>query len=207
RVWVTSGFDIVKLDETSGRVLGRYRTRYPFPIELGASDGNVWVSSVENGFVSGALTRIPLGAGRTTHPLVFPSRPLLSLPVGSGTTWALVGPWASLRLAAVDQASRRITLARLRKAVGWIAADDTGATPGLYGVTLRGAVVRLDPVGRPIWTASTGILENPPAAAPRDVSAPRRGRVQRLGAAVGRLQAGRAHPVRPAAAVHPGVRR
>jgi hypothetical protein len=55
RVWVTSGFDVVKLDASTGRIMRRNKTRYPFPIEIGASDGNVWVSSVEDGFVSGAI--------------------------------------------------------------------------------------------------------------------------------------------------------
>jgi hypothetical protein len=76
----------------TGRIMRRNKTRYPFPIDIGASDGNVWVSSVENGFVSGALTRIPFGSGRATQALVFPSRPIFALAVGSGTTWALVGP-------------------------------------------------------------------------------------------------------------------
>jgi hypothetical protein len=57
----------------------------------------------------------------------------LSLAVGSGTTWALVGSWASLRLAAIDQATGRATLTRLRQQVGWIAADNVRDTPGLYG--------------------------------------------------------------------------
>ena len=106
-VWLTTGLDVVKLDASTGRVVRRNGTRYPLPIELGVSDGNVWVTSVENGFVSGAVTRIPFESGRVTQPLVFPSRPVLSLAVGSGTTWALVGPWASLRLAAIDQATGR----------------------------------------------------------------------------------------------------
>src|ERR1700730_3881158 len=44
-VWLTTGFDVVKLDAFTGRVVRRNATRYPFPIELGVSDGNVWVAS------------------------------------------------------------------------------------------------------------------------------------------------------------------
>ncbi len=163
RVWLTSGFDVVKLDAFSGRIMRRYKTRYTFPIEIGASDGNVWVSSVENGFVSGALTRIPFEGGRVTQPLVFPSRPLLSLAVGSGTTWALLGPWASLRLATVDQATRSVTLRQLRTRIGWIAADNVGDTPGLFGVTAKGRAVRLDRSGRVVWLAKTDTIQSPPA--------------------------------------------
>jgi hypothetical protein len=163
RVWLTSGFDVVKLDAFIGRIMRRYKTRYAFPIEIGASDGNVWVSSVENGFVSGALTRIPFEGGRVTQPLVFPSRPLLSLAVGSGTTWALVGPWASLSLAAVDQATRKAILSPLRTRIGWIAADNVGDTPGLFGVTAKRQAVRLDRSGRVLWRAQTDTIQSPPA--------------------------------------------
>ncbi len=162
RVWLTTGFDVVKLDAFSGRIMRRYKTRYRYPIEIGASDGNVWVSSVENGFVSGALTRIPFEGGRITQPLVFPSRPLLSLAVGSDTTWALVGPWASLRLAAVDQATRHATLRPLRTRISWLAADNVGDTPGLFGVTAKGRAVRLDRSGRVVWLAKTDTIQSPP---------------------------------------------
>ncbi len=163
RVWLTSGFDVIKLDAFSGRIMRRYKTRYTFPIEIGVSDGNVWVSSVANGFVSGALTRIPFEAGRVTQPLLFPSRPLLSLAVGSGTTWALVGPWASLGLAAVDQATGKATLRPLRTRIAWIAADNVGDTPGLFGVNAKGQAVRLDRSGRVAWFARTDTIQSPPA--------------------------------------------
>jgi hypothetical protein len=83
------------------------------------------------------VTRIPFESRRVTQPLVFPSRAVLSLAVGSGTTWVLVGPSASLRLAAIDQATGRATVTRLPQQVGWIAADNVGDTPGLHGVTSR----------------------------------------------------------------------
>ena len=159
-VWVTTGFDVVKVDAATGRVLRRSEARYPYLVGLGAGDGNIWVSSVEDGFVSGAVTRIPDGAGRVTQPLVLPSQPVLALAVGSGTTWALVGPWSALRLAAIDQATGKATLKPIRD-VGWIAADDTGGTPGLFGVSMRGKAVRIsreDTVG---WTADTERIESP----------------------------------------------
>lgn len=163
RVWLTSGFDVVKLDAFSGRIMRRYKTRYTFPIEIGVSDGNVWVSSVENGFVAGALTRIPFEGGRVIQPLVFPSRPLLSLAVGSGTTWALVGPWASLRLAAVDQATGKARFRPLRARISWLAADNVGDTPGLFGVSEKGRAVRLDRRGGVVWSATTRRIQSPPA--------------------------------------------
>ena len=189
RVWVTSGFDVVKLDASTGRIMRRNKTRYPFPIEIGASDGNVWVSSVEDGFVSGAITRIPFEAGRVTQPLVFPSRPIFSLAVGSGTTWALVGPWASLKLAAVDQATGQARIRPLRTRIGSIAADNVGETPGLFGVTAKGQTVRLDGSGRIAWLAKTDTIEAPAAVGFGSVWAASRSGLYRIGARSGRVEA------------------
>ena len=188
-VWLTTGFDVVKLDAFTGRVVRRNATRYQFPLELGVSDGNVWVTSVENGFVSGAVTRIPFESGRVTQPLVFPSRPVLSLAVGSGTTWALVGPWASLGLAAIDQATGRATLTRLRQRVGWIAADNVGDTPGLFGVNDRGQAIRLTGTGGSVWTATTDRIESPAAVGLGKVWVASRTGLYRLDAATGRVEA------------------
>jgi hypothetical protein len=186
KVWVTTGASgVVELDARTARVERRVRTRYPFPIEIGAGGGYIWVSSVENGFVAGALTRIPSEPGRATQPLVLPARPVLALAVGSGTTWALVGPWAALRLAAVDQATGRTTSTPIRD-VGWIAADATGGTPGLFGVTSKGAAVRLDTHGRPIWKAATAAIESPPAVGLGGVWAASRTTLYRLSPATGR---------------------
>ena len=136
RVWVTTASsDVAEIDASSGRVLRRVRTRYPFPLDVGVSDGNVWVSSVENGFVSGAVTRIPFEAWRAVDvPLVMTSRPVLGLAVGSGVTWALAGPWKRLSLVFIDQVTRRTSLVPVRHDLGWIAADNTGETSGLFGV-------------------------------------------------------------------------
>ena len=198
RVWVTTGFDVVKLDALTGRIMRRNKTRYRFPIEIGASDGNVWVSSVENGFVSGALTRIPFERGRVTQALVFPSRPIFALAVGSGTTWALVGPWGSLKLAAVDQATGRSTIRPLRTRIGWIAADNVGDTPGLFGVTSKGRAVRLDRDGQVVWRAKTDTIQAPPAVGLGGVWVASRTGLYRINAVSGRVKV--KIPIRGAAA-------
>ncbi len=187
-VWVTTGVDVLELDARSGRVERRVSTRYPFTLELGLSDGNVWVSSVEDGFTAGAVTRIPWPAGRVSHPLVLPSRPVYSLAVGSGTTWALVGPWRSTRLAAIDQATRRTTLHPIRD-VGWLAADDTGLTPGLFGVTTTGKAIRINSDGTRAWTAETGRIESPAVVGIGSVWAASRDTLYRLDPATGDVQA------------------
>jgi hypothetical protein len=187
QVWVTTGFDVVKLDTDTGHIDQRSKTRYPFPIDIGASDGNVWVSSVEDGFVAGAVTRIPSQGGASTQPLVLPSQPVLALAVGTGTTWALVGPWASLRLAAIDQATGKTTLRPIRN-VGWLAADNTGKTPGLFGVTLKGAAIRISSHGAMAWTASTGRIESPAVVGLGSVWVAGRTSVYRLDPVTGRVQ-------------------
>jgi hypothetical protein len=188
QVWVTTGFDVVNLDASSGRVERRNKTRYLAPIDIGVSDGNVWVSSVADGFTSGAVTRIPFEAGQVTQPLVFPSRPVLALAVGSGTTWALVGPWASLRLAAINQATSKATLTPIRE-VGWIAADNTGETPGLFGVTMKGKAIRITSNGAAAWTADTDRIESPAAVGLGSVWVASRTGLYRLDAVTGRVQA------------------
>jgi hypothetical protein len=197
RVWVTTGFDVVKLDASSGRVMRRNKTRYVAPIDIGVSDGNVWVSSVADGFTSGPVTRIPFEAGRVTQPLVFPSRPVLALAVGSGTTWALIGPWTSLRLAAIDHATSKTRLTPIRD-VGWIAADNTGETPGLFGVTMKGQAIRIAPDGAAIWTAPTDRIESPAVVGLGSVWAASRTDLYRLDAVSGRVEA--KIPVKDAAA-------
>jgi hypothetical protein len=198
QIWVTTGFDVVKLDANTGRVERRNTTRYVAPMDIGVSDGSVWVSSVANGFTSGAVTRIPSEAGRLAQPLVFPSRPVLALAVGGGTTWALVGPWTSLELAAIDQATNKVTLTPIR-AVGWIAADNTGETPGLFGVTsTSGEVIRFASNGALAWTASTDRIESPVVVGVGSVWAASRTGLYRLNALTGQVQA--RIPVRDAAA-------
>jgi hypothetical protein len=154
RVWVTTGTGVAELDAFSGKVMRTIRARYPFTIRVGVS--------VENGFVSGAVTRVPFEERRrATSPVVMPRRPVLDLAVGSGVTWALAGPWERLRLLAIDQATGRSRSVPIRHDLGWIAADNTGATPGLFGMAGNRVVrVRPDgttrtlgwlrPVGRPV---------------------------------------------------------
>jgi hypothetical protein len=189
RVWMTTGVDVVKLNVSTGRVMRHTKTRYRFPNELGASDGNVWASSVEDGFSAGAVTRVPFEAGRVTHPLVFPTRPVFSLAVGSGTTWALVGPWASLELAAVNQATSKTTIWPLPTPIGWIAADNTDATPGLFGTTMDGRAVRLDARGRIVWRALTDKIESPPSVGLGKVWAASRTGLYRINPATGQIEA------------------
>jgi hypothetical protein len=186
-VWVTAGSDVAELDAATGRVLERRRTRYPYAMELGAGGGAVWASSVENGFISGAVDRIPLDGSRPTHPLVLPDRPVYALAVGARTTWALVGPWRALRLAAIDRAGGRVRLSRLAD-VGWIAADPTGRVPGLYAVTQRHGILRR--LGADGWSASGPRVETKPTVGAGAVWAATAHSLERVDPRTGRVAAG-----------------
>jgi hypothetical protein len=187
RVWVTTGYDVVELEASSGRVVRRLRVRFPYPIEIGVSDGNVWVSSVENGFTAGAVTRIPFEPWRRVRsPLVLPARPIYSLAVGSDATWALVGPWNALRLARIDHATRRVTTAPVRHDVGWLAADDTGLTAGVFGVTQRGEVLRAGAPGGMRAFATVPAGSAPPAVGLGSVWVPVGRGLSRVDARTGR---------------------
>ena len=85
---------------------------------------------------------------------------MLALAVSSSTTWALVGPWQSLRLASIDHVTQKVRTRPVRD-VGWLAADNTGLTKGLFAVTQkRGVLERLDVLS---WTAHTARIAIPPA--------------------------------------------
>ena len=194
RVWVTTGSDVAEVDASSGRTLRRVATRYPFPLGIGISDGNVWVSSVENGFISGAVTQVPFEAWRArSSPLVMPQRPVLDLAVGSGVTWALAGPWKNLRLVGIDQVTRRTRSVAVRHDLGWIAADNSGETQGLFGVA-GDEVVRVRPDG------STRLLRRvrpvgAPAVGSGSVWIASRSTLYRLDAATGNVERSVAVPM------------
>lgn len=122
RVWAVDANSVVELDASTGRVLHRVRTRYGFATEVALSDGNVWVSSVDNGYTAGAVARVPFESSRGSDPLVLPQRPVFSLAVGDRATWALVGPWPHARLARIDLATRRVRYLPSHGA-SWLAGD------------------------------------------------------------------------------------
>jgi outer membrane protein assembly factor BamB len=111
-----------------------------------------------------------------------------SLAVGSGTTWALVGRWGSTRLVAIDQATRRTSVHPIHD-VGWLAADNTGETPGLFGVTMKGKAIRIDADGARVWTATTRPIESPVVVGMGSVWAASREALYRLDPRTGRVQA------------------
>ncbi|HET7146774.1 MAG TPA: hypothetical protein VFI10_06180 [Gaiellaceae bacterium] len=147
RVWVAAGASVVELDATTGRRLFRVGLRYPYALSLGLSDGNVWATSVTNGFGSGALSRIPFDGSRAATVLAG-RRPPFDLAVAARATWALVGPWRALALARVDHVSLRVAWFPLATPLAWLAGDYSGRLPDLVAVTRAGRLVRVDDAAR-----------------------------------------------------------
>jgi outer membrane protein assembly factor BamB len=104
----------------------------------------------------------------------------------------------SLKLAAVAQATGRSTIRPLRTRIGWIAADNVGDTPGLFGVTSNGRAVRLDRNGRIVWRATTDTIEAPPTVGLGSIWVASRTGLYRINAVSGRVEV--KIPIRGAAA-------
>jgi hypothetical protein len=71
----------------------------------------------------------------------------------------------------------------------WIAADNTGETPGLFGVTMKGKAVRIAANGSASWTADTNRIESPPVVGLRSVWAASSTTLYRLDAKSGHVEA------------------
>lgn len=158
-LWTTSDSGVIRLDARSGRVLGRRpRAFLPNSLQVAVGGGAVWIASVANGYVAGALTRVDLTSGRATTRLRLADGPIFDVAVGGGAAWALVGPTRAARVARVDLKSGR-QLGTVAGAVqpSWLAADDSGA----WIVDARG-LVHAFPSGRSERVARLRI-SGPPA--------------------------------------------
>ncbi|MGH3049325.1 MAG: hypothetical protein ACRDLK_04130 [Gaiellaceae bacterium] len=185
RVWVTDGSRVLELDARSGRILRRVPVRYPFAIALALSDGNVWAESVEDGFVSGAVTRIPFDARRGTSALV-PHRPVYEIASDGRFVWLLVGPHARQRLVRIDVATGRARTQRVAKRAGLLAADPTGRVRGLFA-TVGAQLFRYGEAGsaqRLAWVGRAGR----PAVGLGSVWLPHGDTVLRVDPASGRIE-------------------
>ncbi|HVS84186.1 MAG TPA: hypothetical protein VHD91_00980 [Gaiellaceae bacterium] len=172
RVWALAGGSAVELDRTSGRIVRSVRGRYPFATALAFGGGSVWLSSVENGFVSGSVTRIP-PSGRITSPLVLPGRPVFALASDGSSAWALVGPWRDPRLARIDGVRVRTFSSH---GVGFL----TSGAGAVYGLTSWGTVIRIAHDGRAHVLARLRGADGPPVAGAGSLWVPRGSTLVRL---------------------------
>jgi ligand-binding sensor domain-containing protein len=137
-LWATSDAGLSVVDLRGGRILRRPATTYPYAMWV-AAGGVVWVGSITNGYLAGAVDRFG-PHGRTTgirsrHGAVY------ALAYGAGRIWAtfeLNGDTV------VRGAERPVTLAG---APGWVAADARGLWTadehGLWLVRPDGRVFRV----------------------------------------------------------------
>lgn len=162
-VWATLNAGAVAVDARSGRILRQIRTHFRYPTNIGASGGTVWIASVTNGYIHGALDRVHNTTAGGQRSFVFPHHPVMSIAVGRRFVWALLGPWKSVQLIRIGNASRKSIKTAQPTRVVQIVADARGSQVGAFGVSKNGEVVAFH------GTART--TETPVAKLPAGVSA------------------------------------
>ena len=128
-LWTASdaGLEVVDLD--SGRIVASPRTTYPYATQAVVGGGAVWVASLTNGYLSGAVDRFDPRTRRRTTPLRFPTRAVYAIAFGGGALWAWFGSptaaHASL-VVRIDALGHLRRLLRLHERPGWMAATRSG---------------------------------------------------------------------------------
>lgn len=138
-LWAVTDAGLRAVDLRTGRVAEGPTTPFPFTFRLAAGDGSVWVASVANGFVSGAVSRIEMDTGRATVVLRLPHEPVWDVCANGGLGWAIVGrnPHTRVILFRKNVPQR---VSRLRSGPGWCAADGRGVWISAAG----GRLLRVD---------------------------------------------------------------
>jgi hypothetical protein len=144
-VWVSGGLGVVQLDAGTGRVRRQVVLRALYPLSMALGGGAVWVASVENGYVSGTVTRIDAQTGAARTVLHREGWPAEEVAVVGGTVWVGFGGRAASRLARFNLGGRLLCITPLGRDLGWLAADGTGAWVCCHGRRL----LRVDSNGRP----------------------------------------------------------
>jgi hypothetical protein len=149
-LWTVSDLGLRKLDTRTLRSTPGPDLPHPYAVQVATGGGAVWVASVENGYGSGAVSRIDLASGRVSTPLSLPHRGVFGLAVGGGYAWALLGPWSKATVARIPLSGRgRARFVRVPGFVGWIAADRFGLW--LWG---GGRLLRIDPASARMSTVA-----------------------------------------------------
>ena len=188
RIWVADGSRVLELDAATARVLRSVRVRFPYATELATGAGCIWAASVAQGFVAGAVTRISAGADRGTNVLVLPQRPVYEVAATATTAWALTGPHAHQRLARLAATSTGVRFVAVPSTLGFLAADPSGAVPGLFALTSRHVLLRYDDAGQATRIARIASASGPPAIGLGSVWLPGRSTLVRLDPATGRVE-------------------
>jgi hypothetical protein len=140
-LWAVSDSGLSAFDtRTQKRVVVRPTTPYPYAMRLAASSGSVWVASIANGYISGAVSRIDARTQRAKTMLRLAHQPVWDLCAGGGLVWALYGPGSNTRLARFGPAAHPHFIA-LHTRTNWCAADKSG----VWITTADGRLLHVDP--------------------------------------------------------------
>jgi hypothetical protein len=149
-LWTVSDLGLRKVDTRTLRNGPGPNLPHPYAVRVATGGGAAWVASVENGYGTGAVSRIDLASGRVSTPLRLPHRGVFGLAVGGGYAWALLGPWSKATVARIPLSGRGpVQFVRVPGFVGWIAADRLGLW--LWG---DGKLLRIDPAGARVSTVA-----------------------------------------------------
>jgi hypothetical protein len=126
RVWFVGEPGVRELDARTGRTLARPQlVGAPYPLSVALAGGAAWVTSVENGYVWGTLTRIDIRTGHTRVLWRKPDASVQYVAAGAGGVWALIGSAGTSRIARFTLAGRRDRSWSVPDA-GRMAADASG---------------------------------------------------------------------------------
>lgn len=125
-VWAVSDAGLRAVDTRTGVSRAGPRTPYPYATRLAVSHGAVWVASIANGYVSGAVSRIEARTHRAATMLRLQRRPVWDVCAGGGVVWAIFGRGDDPQLAQFNGATR-FRAFPLRTPTVWCVADGRGA--------------------------------------------------------------------------------
>jgi hypothetical protein len=124
-LWTVSDEGLLGVDPVSGRVVARPATPYPYAVRIAAGAGAVWVTSVANGYGSGAVTRIDGRTGRSVTELRMPRAGVYDVCAAGERAWAIVGRSSGRRVAVLGAGPTRFV--RPPSEPAWCAAEAAGA--------------------------------------------------------------------------------
>ncbi|MDX6439452.1 MAG: hypothetical protein QOF45_2035 [Gaiellaceae bacterium] len=140
-VWAVSDSGLSVFDTRKQRsVVVVPRTPYPYTTRLAVSGRSVWVASIANGYISGAVSRIDARTQRATTMLWLPHQPVWDLCAGGGLVWALYGQGNNTRLARFGPAAHP-NFTALHARASWCGADKSG----VWITTADGRLLHVDP--------------------------------------------------------------
>jgi hypothetical protein len=149
-LWAVSDSGLTAFDtRTRTRVVVRSTTPYPYTTRLAASGGSVWVASIANGYISGAVSRIDARTHRARTMLRLAHQPVWDVCAGGGLVWALYGPGSNTRLARFGRPGHPHFIA-LHTRTNWCAADEFG----VWITTADGRLLHVDPSGDAVATVA-----------------------------------------------------